>query len=99
MIRFINLTGQIFIDDDEPHFAWYNTITDEFMEFNSSQDWHSWDEFEEDLLIYLKEYRAKGSPSIDDKFHEKRNAQILSRFKRLFQFKISPTDSDPLSKE
>ena len=88
MIRFINLTGQIFIDD-EPHFAWFDTITDEFMEFNDSQDWHTWDEFVDDLTEYLK--RAYVSKKVA--------TEILERFQRLYQFKTSPTDSDPLSKE
>ncbi|KKK86887.1 hypothetical protein LCGC14_2758710, partial [marine sediment metagenome] len=57
MIRFINLTGQIFIDD-EPNFAWYDTIIDVFMSFNHSQEWSTWEEFEEDLMIYLKEHRS-----------------------------------------
>jgi len=103
MIRFINLTSQILIDDDELHFAWFDTVIDEFMTFNSSQEWHTWNEFVDDLTIYLKEHRAKGSPPIDDKFHEKRNAEILERFRRLYQFdkavRSRPTNSDPSSKE
>lgn len=51
MIRFIDLTGQIFIDDNEPHFAWFTTITDEFLEFNGSCEWNTWKECEEDMRI------------------------------------------------
>jgi len=72
MIRLINLTGQILIDDDEPHFAWFDTVTNEFIKFNDSQDWHSWREFEEDLLTVFK--------------GEKDCKEVISRFKRLFQF-------------
>ena len=50
MIRFINLTGQILIDDDEPHFAWFDTVRNEFIEFNQAQEWHTWGEFSVDLL-------------------------------------------------
>ena len=89
MIRFINLTGQIFIDDDEPHFAWFNTITSEFVKFNSSQDWHTWKEFKEDFLTDLKVLQYS--------FYDVQ--EELRRFKKLYQFKTSPTDSDPLSKE
>ena len=113
MIRFINLTGQIFIDDPEVHFAWFDTITNEFMSFNHSQDWHTWKEFEEDLITYLKEHRSKGSPPIDNEFHEKRRSQIISRFKCLYpptvlfmegykepeESKTHPTNSVPSSKE
>ena len=89
MIRFINLTGQILIDDDEPHFAWFDTITDEFMGFNGSQDWHTWDEFKEDFLTDSKVLQYPLCNIYEE----------LKRFKRLFQFKTSPTDSDQASKE
>ena len=48
MIRFINLTGQIFIDDDDPYFAWYDTVIDEFMTFSDCQVWDSWGDFVKD---------------------------------------------------
>ncbi len=86
MIRFINLTGQILIDDTEPHFAWYDTIHDEFMEFNGSQDWHSWNEFVEDLIIHIKD---------DRDWSEKIANEVLGRFHKLFQPKTSQTNSDP----
>ena len=46
MIRFIDLKGQIHFDDD-PQFAWFNTVTDEFMEFDYQQTFDTWEEFEE----------------------------------------------------
>ena len=49
MIRFVNVTGQITFASDDFWFAWYDTITDTFMEFNNTQVWSSWKEFEEDL--------------------------------------------------
>ena len=103
MIRFINLTGQILIDDDEPHFAWFDTITNEFKKFNDSQDWHSWDEFEEDLIIDIKKHRSSlyipGKTPHDDELYKKQLEERIERFERLFQFKTSPTNSDPSSKE
>lgn len=52
MIRFIEIGRQIFplpLDDDEPinQFAWFDTITDTFMEFSGDQVWETWEEFEE----------------------------------------------------
>jgi len=92
MIRFINLTGQILIDDDELHFAWFDTITDEFMVFAGTQDWHSWEEFKQDLLT---QYHI-----IEPTQEEIEKVQkMIDRFKRLYQFKTSPTNSDPSSKE
>ena len=73
MIRFINLTGQIFLDDPIVHFAWFNTITSVFMEFNYSQDWHTWKEFEQDLTLHY--------PGVK-KFTEK--SEAISRFRRLY---------------
>jgi len=89
MIRFINLTGQIFIDDNEPHFAWFDSVIDVFMEFNQSQEWHTWEEFKVDMLQHCHDHNM--SSEVAD-----RN---LSRFKRLFQFKNHPTNSFPSSKE
>ncbi len=45
MIRFIDLTGQIY-NDDEPAFAWFNTGTDEFMKFDEQDYFDTWAEFE-----------------------------------------------------
>ncbi len=47
MIRFINLTGQIMLDD-APYFAWYDTVTDTFMTFSGFQTWDCWHDFVED---------------------------------------------------
>ncbi len=88
MIRFINLTGQIFIDDPEVHFAWYDTILSEFMEFDGSQDWNTWKEFEQDLRAYLVEHRSSlyvlGESIEDDRFYIQREKKIITRFKRLY---------------
>ena len=86
MIRFINLTGQILIDDDELHFAWFDTITDEFMQFSGSQAWHSWEDFKRD---YIDSYGGETTFSLEG----------LERFEKLYQFKTSPTNSDPSLKE
>ena len=81
MIRFINLTGQILIDDPEPHFAWFDTITDEFMVFAGTQEWHTWNDFVDDLTIEL---RVKLTFPIEA-------AKVLLRYRKLFQFKTSQT--------
>ncbi len=90
MIRFINLTGQIFvIDDPIPHFAWFDTIIDQFMEFNDSQDWHTWEEFKGDLLQHC----------YDHNMSQEVTARCLLRFEKLYQFKTHPSNSGPSSKE
>ncbi len=76
MIRFINLTGQILIDDTEPHFAWYDTIHSKFLEFNEGQDWHNWSDFHEDLLAHCF---TKSMIPAD-------TAQLILRLEKLYQF-------------
>ena len=93
MIIFINLTGQILIDDNEPNFAWYDTIKDEFMIFNGNQDWESWKDFKDDLRQYLNSQQATLFA----------RQTIISRFEKLYQFddivrtesKTFQTKSDP----
>ncbi|KKL25929.1 hypothetical protein LCGC14_2400380 [marine sediment metagenome] len=75
MIRFINLTGQIFIDDPEPHFAWFTTITDEFLEFNGSYEWNTWEECKEDVRAHC----LKNNMGSDD------TNKYIERLKRLHQ--------------
>lgn len=76
MIRFINLTGQIAVDDDF-EFAWYDTITDRFMEYGESQTWDSFKEFESDLLSDLRRVHTK--EDIQD--------EMLVRFRNLYPAK------------
>ncbi|KKM78785.1 hypothetical protein LCGC14_1356410 [marine sediment metagenome] len=113
MIRFINLTGQILIDDPEVYFAWFDTIVSQFMSFNDSQYWNTWKEFEQDLRIYLKEKRSTLYVSEDNEWYKHREDKIIARFKRLYpptvlfmegykepeELKNHPTNSDPSSKE
>ena len=47
MLRFIDLKNQI--TPYEKEFAWFDTVTDTFLELNGSQFWSSWNEFLEDL--------------------------------------------------
>ena len=72
MIRFINLTGQILIDDPEIHFAWFDTVTDEFITFCGCQDWNTWKEFKQDLMLH---HSKLGTKDIQ---------KIISRFQRLY---------------
>jgi len=48
MIRFINLTNQI--TEDTKEFAFYNTVTDKFIEFSENQTWQSIDDFIQDYI-------------------------------------------------
>ena len=72
MIRYINLTGQIAPDDDL-EFAWYDTITDEFMRYGDSVTWTSFQEFESDLLSDLRRTHTK--EDVQD--------EMLGRFRNL----------------
>ena len=93
MIRFINLTGQILLDDPEPHFAWYDTVTDEFMTFAGAQEWNTWNDFVDDLTIELRR---------DSLLNTVSRCKILLCFQRLFPpkiFKNHPTKTSPSSKE
>ena len=54
MIRFIDIGEQIL--DGERNFAWFNTITDCFFEYNGTQVWSSWDEFVDDFNDYGYEF-------------------------------------------
>jgi len=72
MIRFIDLTGQHTLDDDEFRFAWFSTITDKFLEFAGEQTFSSWADF----LEAFKEHIRDDNPA-----HGYRN---LSRFKSLY---------------
>ena len=48
MIRFLDLTGQIYDAEDGKLFAWFDTVIDQFLTFNYSQTWDNWAEFEHD---------------------------------------------------
>lgn len=46
MIRFIDIGDQI--EDEEQQFAFFDTVTDRFIEVCGEQVWSSWDELMED---------------------------------------------------
>lgn len=48
MIRFINLTGQLTLDESDPAFAFFDTVTDKFCTFQGFQTWDSIEEFKKD---------------------------------------------------
>jgi len=50
MIRFINIKDQI--DRDGTAFAWYDTVTDRFLQFDGDQVWNSVAEF---MLSFQKD--------------------------------------------
>lgn len=48
MIRFIDLKGQI---DDDPRFAFYDTITDMFVNLDGDQTWDCVNDFRKDFRL------------------------------------------------
>lgn len=70
MIRFLDLQGQMYLDDIRT-FTWYDTITNTFLEFAYSNYWHGWEEFEKD---YHYEQKQGNIPEL----------WPLERFVRLF---------------
>jgi len=69
VLRFINLTGQITEGDFE--FAWYDTVTDRFLEFCGSQTWDSWDDFVSDYspdeTFPLSRFESLFQPTLKEK--------------------------------
>jgi hypothetical protein len=57
MIRFIDLGKQIASDETDPdyprQFAFYNTISDQFLSTNGGQVWYSWDDFLNNAALEL----------------------------------------------
>lgn len=49
MIRFIDLTGQIYLDDVKKSFAFFDTTTDKFLEFSGNQYWDNEEDFKNDF--------------------------------------------------
>lgn len=71
MIRFIDCSGQITLEDNDFWFAFYDTTIDQFISFDDSCVWDSWDAFDND-------YRAHYDGCIEN------GSRSLSRFKDLF---------------
>ena len=69
MIRFVDMTDALELDGERA-FAWFDTVTDTFMEFVGEEIWHSWASFavdwEEDRL-------SRANPKSE-----------IERFRRLF---------------
>jgi hypothetical protein len=49
MIRFVEIAGQI--DRGMLEFAWFDTITDTFLEFGGDQIWETWTQFAESFWV------------------------------------------------
>lgn len=58
MIRFIDLGKQIGVDDETwfRQFAFFNTVPNRFIEYNSTQVWECWKDFETDYKASLTEF-------------------------------------------
>jgi len=80
MIRFIDLGYQITIEKTR-QFAWFDTISDKFLEFSENQVWDSWGDFVNDFT----EDRLWGIAGI----------KMLNRFERLFQWKHNDEPASP----
>ena len=80
MIRICNLSGQITLEDNDFWFAFFDTITDKFLELDQEQVWSSWQDFEKD---YKNHYQDIGFPE----------SRPLSRFKSLFSSLTSNSNS------
>lgn len=48
MKRFIDLSGQLTLEEDDRYFAWFDTGTDRFETHGGNQTWENWREFESD---------------------------------------------------
>lgn len=52
MVRFVDLGKQLAVDETDPEwprqFAFFDTISDTFMEINGSQVWDTWIDFHTD---------------------------------------------------
>lgn len=59
MIRFVEIGDQISLLEEYQDFAWFDTVTDTFLEFNGSQTWNNWEEFEEDFKIDPQGYELE----------------------------------------
>lgn len=75
MIRFIDLGDQIL--EGQRQFAWWDTVTDTFLQFSGNQTWQNWDDFRVDYLFSF----PKGEQIVSGETYEPN--EIL-RFKRLF---------------
>ena len=53
MIRFIDLRHHL--DDISAQFAWWDTITDKFLEYDGNMAWWCWNNFEHDYHIAKRE--------------------------------------------
>lgn len=63
MKRFIDLTGQLTLEDHDRAFAWFDTVTDRFETHGDLQTWETWSEFERDYEgSDLERYRRLALP-------------------------------------
>lgn len=50
MMRFVDLGTQLHLSGNGPRqFAYFNTVSDVFLEFSGAQVWSNWKEFTEDF--------------------------------------------------
>lgn len=72
MIRYIDLSKQL--EEEQPCFAWFDTISWTFERYGGIQVWEDFREFESDLLSDLRKARVK--EDIQD--------EMLGRFRALY---------------
>ena len=44
MIRYVDMTDALELEDG-PAFAWFDTVTDKFISFDTVQIWYDWSDF------------------------------------------------------
>ena len=83
MLRYIDLTGQIYYEDeDEPKqfsFAWFDTVVGKFLRYQGTQVWDSWKDFLTDVKGYESDETMKrfGRLFPDDKKRESKYSFVL----------------------
>jgi len=58
MIRIVNISKDDQVIADRDCFAWFDTITDEFIDFSDNSVWASWGDFMDDFNDDDKGYSA-----------------------------------------
>lgn len=81
MIRFIEIGDQI--DDEAHHFAWYDTVGEQFKTFYENQIWENWYQFLNDYIH-------------DEKYDENNYycKEEINRYRSLYDGNRPPTDPD-----
>lgn len=50
MIRLVNISAEDEVTTGGYCFAWFDTVTEKFLEYCGTQVWETWNEFEQDWI-------------------------------------------------